>query len=153
MHILFERTIDATTVTVSPRPVWKCRYCPEYGLRPSCPPKAPHWREAAAWAKRFERVLLVKFQLEKAATFDAEKREVLRYLLAKEAELFSENMYALALFPGSCSLCEDCACVSGGPCTQPTLVRPSVDAIGIEVDRLVSIDLSEHVLYGMVFVD
>ncbi len=36
---------------------------------------------------------------------------------------------------------------------MPEKVRPSIDAIGIEISSLVEIDFSESVLYGMVMVE
>ncbi len=153
MKVLWEREIDASEIVVSPRPVWKCRACPMYGKRPSCPPHAPTWREAKEWVRYFRKALLIKFSID-MDDFENEKRKAILYLLKKEGELFREgNFYAMALFPGSCNLCDDCPFERGEPCRFPTKVRPSIDAIGIEIGKLVKIDFSESVLYGMVLID
>ncbi len=153
MRVLWEREIDASEIVVSPRPVWKCRSCPMYGKRPSCPPHVPDWGEAREWVEHFRRALLIKFEIN-MEDFEGEKRKVLLYLLKREEELFKEgHMYAMALFPGNCNLCDDCPFERGEPCRMPTRVRPSIDAIGIEIGRLVKIDFSESVLYGMVLID
>lgn len=149
MKVLWEREIPAEKIVVSPRPVWKCRACPMYGKRPY----APDWREAREWVRHFKKALLVKFEIDMDC-FEREKREVILYLLKREAELFrAGKMYALALFPGSCNLCDDCPFEKGEPCRMPAKVRPSIDAIGIEIARIVKIDFSESVLYGMVLIE
>ncbi len=153
MHVIWEREIPAEDIVVSPRPVWKCRTCSMYGKRPSCPPHAPDWTEAREWIEHFRKAFLIKFSID-MDDFENEKRRAILYLLKREAELFREgNLYAMALFPGSCNLCDDCSFERGEPCRFPTKVRPSIDAIGIEIGRLVKIDFSESVLYGMVLVD
>ncbi|GAB6102107.1 DUF2284 domain-containing protein [Thermococcus atlanticus] len=153
MKVLWEREIKAEEIVVSPRPVWKCMACPMYGRRPSCPPHAPPWREAKDWVRHFKKALIIKFEVD-MDSFEKDKREALLYLLKKEEEFFKKGkMYAFALFPGNCNLCDDCPFERGEPCRMPTRVRPSIDAIGIEIGRLVEIDFSESVLYGMIFID
>ncbi len=153
MEVLWEKEVDASSIVVSPRPVWKCRACPMYGKRPSCPPHAPDWREAKDWVGSFRKALLVKFSIN-MDDFEEEKRKVLLWLLRREAELFREGkLYAMALFPGSCNLCDDCPFERGQACRMPEKVRPSVDAVGIELSSLVDIDFSESVLYGLIMVE
>ena len=153
MKVLWEGEIPADEIVVSPRPVWKCRSCPMYGKRPSCPPHAPNWTEVREWVRHFKRAMIVKFEID-MDNFEREKRGVLRYLLKREEEFFREGkMYAFALFPGSCNLCDDCPFERGEACRLPTKVRPSIDAVGIELASLVELDFSESVLYGMVLVD
>ncbi|WP_461863032.1 DUF2284 domain-containing protein [Thermococcus sp.] len=153
MKVLWEKEITASEVVVSPRPVWKCRLCPMYGRRPGCPPHAPDWREAREWVRSFRKALIIKFGID-YDDFENEKRKTLSYLLKREEEFFKKGyMYALALFPGSCNLCDDCPFERGEPCKMPDKVRPSIDAIGIEISRLVRIDFHESALYGMIFID
>ncbi|MCP4137858.1 MAG: DUF2284 domain-containing protein [bacterium] len=150
MEILFTRRIKTKKITVSPRPVWKCRSCPEYGIRPSCPPYTPHWKEAAEWISRYTWAQIIKFKLA-GDNFQEEKREILLYLLEQEKEYFKKkHFYVHALFPGSCNLCEPCSCVQGSECENKKAVRPSVDAIGIELDKLVTIDFNENALYAII---
>lgn len=153
MRVLWEREIPARSITVSPRPPWKCRTCPMYSKRPSCPPHAPGWKEAREWVSSFKRTLLVKFSID-MDDFENEKRKAILWLLNRERELFREGkLYAMALFPSSCNLCPDCPFESGEPCRMPEKVRPSIDAIGIEIGSLVEINFSESVLYGMIMVE
>lgn len=153
MKILFEKEIQAGDIVISPRPVWKCRSCPDYGRAPSCPPHVPSWREAKEWISFFSRALLVKFAIGKNS-FTDDKLAALHYLLDKEKELFaSGKLYASALFPGSCILCSECAFAKKGTCAHPTMVRPSLDALGIELTGITELDFRESVLYGLVMID
>jgi len=153
MRVLWEKEVPTEIIRVSPRPVWKCRACPMYGKRPSCPPHAPDWREAREWVRAFKRAVLIKFEID-MENFEEEKRRAIMYLLEREREYFrGGKMYAMALFPGSCNLCPDCPFERGEPCRMPTKVRPSLDAVGIEIGSLINIDFSESVLYGMILVE
>ncbi|AAL81617.1 metal-binding protein [Pyrococcus furiosus DSM 3638] len=150
MKVLWIKEINAKDIKVSPRPVWKCRTCPMYGKRPSCPPHVPEWKEGKALVSSYEKALLVKFEID-TEHFENEKREVLRWLLNKEKELFREGYYyALALFPGNCNLCEECSFEKSRVCVAPHLVRPSIDAIGIELTSITDINFNERVLYGLI---
>jgi len=148
MRVIYEKEIDAGSIVISPRPVWKCRACPMYGKNPSCPPHAPSWMEAREWISHFSRALLIKFEID-YENFEREKREVIRYLLKKE----ESGPYAMALFPGNCNLCDECEFTKSGKCVMPTKVRPSINAIGVEISKLVKIDFEESVLYGLVLID
>ncbi len=152
MKILWERVISTERIRVTPRPVWKCRTCEFYGKRPSCPPFAPGWKEAREWVKSYEKALLIKFQVD-MDNFEREKREVLKYLLRKEKELFQKYPYVYALFPGACNLCDECEFEKSGRCPVPEKVRFSLDAVGIELSSVVKIDFREPVLYSLIFLD
>lgn len=153
MKIILENEIEAEKIVVSPRPVWKCRACPNYGKTPSCPPHAPSWQEAREWVAHFKIALIIKFEID-MSDFEGEKKEVLRYLLKKEKAFFAEgHPFAFALFPGNCNLCDECKFEAGERCPYPTDVRPSVDAVGIEIGSFIKIDFSENVLYGLILID
>ena len=153
MKIIFEKEIQAGKIVVSPRPVWKCRTCPMYEKRPSCPPYAPSWKEARDWIKCFQAVLIVKFEID-MTNFEEEKRKASLYLLKREKEFFCEGYpFTFSLFPGNCNLCHECEFEKSGICLEPTRQRPSVDAIGIEIGSLVKIDFTESVLYGLILID
>ncbi|BAA30424.1 DUF2284 domain-containing protein [Pyrococcus horikoshii] len=153
MEVLEIREVQAKDVVISPRPVWKCRTCIMYGKRPNCPPYVPSWKEARELLKHYRKILLIKFKID-VENFEEEKRKVLRWLLNKEKELFKKgNYYSLALFPGSCNLCDTCTFETEGKCKMPEMVRPSINAIGIELSSLVEINFNEPVLYGIILVD
>jgi len=153
MKIIYEEKIEAARIVVSPRPVWKCRTCPNYGKTPSCPPHVPSWKETLDWIKCFKTALIVKIETD-MNIFEEEKRIVLKYLYKKEKEYFAQgSAFALALFPGNCNLCDKCEFETGNKCLHPTKVRPSVDAVGIEISSFAKIDFSENVLYGLILID
>ncbi|NJE26370.1 DUF2284 domain-containing protein [Thermococcus sp. MV5] len=153
MKIVWEKEIPTSSIKISPRPVWKCRSCPSYGKSPSCPPYVPSWKETKELLKHYQTALLIKFTI-KPDKFEEEKREILRYLLTKEQELFKNgNFYAIAFFPGNCNLCEECEFEKSRKCKMPEKVRPSIDAIGIELSTIVNLDFSESVLYGLILID
>jgi len=153
MKIILEKEIEAQRIVVSPRPVWKCRACPNYRKNPSCPPYVPLWKETRDWINCFQTALIVKFETD-MSDFEGEKRETLRYLLKKEKDFFAEGCpFAFALFPGNCNLCDECEFEAGERCPHSTSVRPSVDAVGIEISSFMKIDFSENVLYGLILID
>jgi predicted metal-binding protein len=153
VNIVFAKEISTVDIAVSPRPVWKCRTCPNYGRTPSCPPHVPSWQEARLWIDHFQRALFIKYRIG-GRDYREEKRKALRHLLEKEREYFEDNrLYACALFPGECNLCDGCAFAAGSKCVHPDMVRPSVDALGIEITSLADINFHESVLYGVVLID
>jgi len=85
--------------------------------------------------------------------FEDEKRSVIKFLLEKERLFFKDYPFVHALFPGSCNLCLDCPFEAGRECLKPTLVRPSIDALGIEITSIVDMDFSESVLYALLFLE
>lgn len=153
MKVILTREVETATIKVSPRPVWKCIPCPMYGKRPSCPPHVPSWRDARDWVKSYRKALLLKFEVN-YSNFEEEKREVIKHLLELESELFrAGKVYAFALFPGSCNLCADCPFERGEPCRMPEKVRPSINAVGIELSSVAKVDFSESVLYGLIMIE
>ena len=152
VKLVYEMEIDASRIVVSPRPVWKCRTCTFYGKRPSCPPLVPSWREAREWVKSYKRALLLKFEVD-MENFEDEKRDVLNYILNRERELFSRYPYVFALFPGACNLCRECEYERSGICPRIQDVRPSLDAIGVEITSVVRINFGENALYSLIFLD
>ena len=153
MKIVWEKEISTKDIKISPRPIWKCRSCPTYGRNPSCPPYTPSWKETKELMKHYKKALLIKFEVD-PEKFDDEKREILKYLLNREQELFKNgNFYALAFFPGDCNLCKECEFKKTKKCKIPTKVRFSIDAIGIELSSIANLNFSESVLYGLILVD
>ena len=153
MEIIFKKETDAKNIVVSPRPVWKCLSCPDYGKTPACPPHVPHWKEARDWIGSYKKAFIIKFKLGNVEEFRQEKREVLKYLLQMEKDLFYKFPYAHAIFPGSCNLCDECSLKTITECHKPSSVRPSANALGIEIGKLVAIDFNENVLYGFMLLD
>ena len=152
MQLVREEVIDTNRIVVSPRPVWKCKMCSMHGKRLSCPPFVPSWKETKEWISFYKKALLYKFSVD-MDEFEGEKRRAIEFLLEKEKKLFKEYPFVYALFPGSCNLCLDCPVERGHECLKSTLVRPALDALGIEITSITDVDFSEKVLYSLVFLE
>ncbi|WP_035588597.1 DUF2284 domain-containing protein [Hippea jasoniae] len=153
MKLIFEKTIVASNIVVSPRPVWKCFSCSNYSKRAGCPPFAPDYTQTKELLKHYHKAILFKFEID-MNDFENEKRKILFFLLKKEKEFFKHSyIYALALFPGSCNICSDCNFETNGICTKREFLRPSIDAIGIELSSITEINFKEPVLYGILLVE
>jgi len=153
MHIIFEKYIKTKAIKVSPRSIIKCTTCPQYNQNPSCPPKAPEFFLAREWILSYKKALLIKCFID-SNYFESQKREMLKMLLDKEKDFFSQNkFYAYALFPGNCNLCEECTYKKTKVCSKPSLVRYSLDAVGIEINSITNIDFTESVLYGLILIE
>lgn len=152
VNIVSKKEIPPNSIVVSPRPVWKCKWCPMYGRRPSCPPFVPSWKEAKDWVCSYNKAVLIKFSVDRE-NFEQDKRNIIEYLLHKEKSLFSQGYtYAHSLFPGSCNLCVKCSFEINQKCLMPLKVRPSVDALGIELSSITEINFKESVLYSLIFI-
>lgn len=75
----------------------------------------------------------------KRETFHRARSSMVRSLLTAERDRPGTR----ALFPGSCELCDgDCTRAQGLACVQPSLMRPSLEALGYDLVKLVK-DLFE----------
>jgi predicted metal-binding protein len=66
------------------------------------------------------------------ALFAAAKLKLDEMLLNYEAI----NKGCIAIFPGSCMLCEECARADGLPCIHPERVRLSIDAYSLDITSI-----------------
>ncbi|MCS7118909.1 MAG: DUF2284 domain-containing protein [Archaeoglobaceae archaeon] len=148
MKIVLQKEIKTEEIVVSPRPFWKCRSCQNYGKSPSCPPSVPNWKEFEELLKHYKRAILLKFAVE--GDFESEKREIQKFLLEKEKEFMRKGyIFAIAFFPGNCSICEKCE----NPCRNPEKMRISLSALGVEFGKLLEINEKEMVLYGLILLE
>jgi len=70
------------------------------------------------------------------------RRFLLRMLELEKAAFNRGHTLAIALVPGSCSLCKKCD-IKGGSCSHPTMARYSEHALGVNVSKTLSnIELS-----------
>lgn len=124
-----------------------CRQCPNFGQRWSCPqydfsPEAL-WRqydELLIFGTQiyFDKELAEKkysaAEIEKlsGASLKAERRRLDAEMLAAE----KEKDGSLALFAGSCIICDDCGRPSGEACRFPDKMRYSIESLGGNVAQL-----------------
>lgn len=133
------KIIDVAKIRTGAWTRWKCQFgCPNYGHKHCCPPNVPTYKETQEFLKEYKKGLLVQFtyKLTKADLKNYAKRDVaignetLKVLLELEKMAFLMNYYkAFALKGGTCHLCETC----GEFCNHPTMARPSMEAVGIDV--------------------
>jgi len=159
------KIVTTDQIVVEDRVVLKCKYgCDTYGRKLICPPFVPTADEFKRILKEYRHALLVKFSAAAEATddvarsllknrfspdtptelkertikflseWDKNKTKVLLAVLELEKAAFNSG-YTLALgfTGGSCVLCEKCNV--DGTCTHPTMARPLVEAVGVNVRK------------------
>ena len=116
-----------------------CRQCPNYGRRWSCPPIGSDCPDIQSF--RYVTLLLVKIDIKQGTPADT---ATLEPIIRPARELFEPRLLKAerdldgraCLFTGMCPHCPglECARVSGEPCRHPGLVRPSLEALGLNLD-------------------
>jgi len=147
--------VDVEQIPVEERVVLKCQVprCISYGVCAHCPPhtlKPADLREAL---KAYKKALLFNTDLPaevmgiNGETFDELKSGYLKVnsiVNAVESRAFYDGHYlAVGFAAGSCrhTLCvnkETCTALQGEPCQHFFKARPSMEAVGIDVFRMVA---------------
>lgn len=136
-----------------------CAACPNYGGTWSCPPFDFDPQEI--W-DRYDRILLraVKVPVpaelrekvlspqeingESHALLAPIKHDLLSSLLEQERA----TPGSLALSAGRCQECQVCTKASGQPCRQPERMRHSIESLGGDVGKTLSLYLGQELLWG-----
>ncbi len=160
---------DARVVAVSAIPVedaivFKCRIprCFGYGNCAQCPPHAPKPAEIRQLLKGYGHALLfrrrVDSELLKRVREDKERKAAFKSILDIVGKLESAAFYdghylAVGFSAGSCfsSICDPklgCSVLKGDNCRFPLKARPSMEAVGIDVYRLIAESGWEIYPYG-----
>jgi predicted metal-binding protein len=133
--------IDVSWLVVSSkvRAACEANQCGHYDQCYQCPPRVGTLELWADRLRTFEhaRLVILTLSCAKAAT-QSEILETRRPLndvvLDLERRLRAEgSSSALALVAGHCALCTECSVVRGASCVYPSLARPSLEAIGVDV--------------------
>ena len=149
------RIISARQVVIDPRVRLKCLVprCHLYGETPNCPPYTPEPNEMREIVEKYDYAILTKNDVLPIEDFvDNEKwhkahmahqGKTHRIVSGVEALAFSDGYYFAAGFAaGGCktTLCGGRVCqfLDSGRCRFPLKARPSMEAVGIDVYRLVS---------------
>jgi len=149
------RIISARQVVIDPRVRLKCLVprCHLYGETPNCPPYTPEPNEMREIIKKYDYAILTKNDVLPIEDFvDNEKwhkahmahqGKTHRIVSGVEALAFNDGYYFAAGFAaGGCktTLCGGriCQFLDSGRCRFPLKARPSMEAVGIDVYRLVS---------------
>jgi predicted metal-binding protein len=136
-------------IPIEERIIEMCRdpLCECYSMSAYCPPYVMKPREAKQWILLYKRALFFKIDVSPRRLFSDESFDIFRkiYVICSQLEnLSSELGYfrSKGLAAGSCKsvFCRNIPCealLDGGKCRYPTLGRPSMEALGINVFRLV----------------
>ena len=115
-----------------------CRQCGNYGRLWSCP---PFGFDADTRLRAWSTALIVasRFKLPPELESPEDGMTILRGIKAglEERLLDLEKKYGgMAFgFSGECTLCDECARLSGRECLHPDKVRPALEAYGFNVDK------------------
>jgi predicted metal-binding protein len=148
------KIVRADEIPVDERVTMKCQIpvCFGYGTGANCPPntmKPAEMRgllEKYAWAVFFIKEILPGVVVRDKATIKervAAYQEVYKIVNSVESAAFYDGHYlAFGLGAGSCrhtfcGLQEDCAVLTGAKCRFSLRSRPSMEAVGIDVYRMV----------------
>ena len=143
------RIIPADMVSIEDEIIEMCRppFCEGYGQSANCPPHVMSPKEARQWIRPYHVALLFKIDVSPGVLFSEQGLEVFKkvFLISAGLEELSVGLgYALSkgLTAGSCKnvFCRDIPCealINERECRYPSLARPSMEALGINVFRLV----------------
>ncbi len=168
------RVVPADQVVVDERVRLKCQVplCPEYGHNLMCPPALPSVSQFQRMVQAYRWGLLVQVRapLEETPPEGREEagyrgaRQLHRLVQELEREAMSRGLSLAAGFiGGTCRLCARCVGQgSGEACRHPFEARPSMEAMGIDVQATCrraglnpgGFPVSEEVIWtGMVLLD
>lgn len=135
-HGFFDyRWIEPSAIVVAQWVRVKCLFgCPDYGKNGACPPHVPSVDECARFIREYKTAAVFHFEkaLDKPEDRHAWSRDLGLRLLDLEREVFLGGYVKAFLMPvDSCNICPSC----GGrdACKDPKRVRPSPDAMAIDV--------------------
>jgi len=124
----------------------KAPLCEGFGQSAHCPPHVMKPEQARIWLRGFSKALVFKLDVHADLLLSKNRFNEFRkvYLIATELEKLatSHGCPAYGLAAGSCKpvFCKDEPCnvlTEDGECRNPFLARPSMEAIGINVFKLV----------------
>jgi len=151
--------IPANSITVDERVRLKCTIprCPRAGETPNCPPHAPDLELVRRAINRYSWAILLKCHVSPIEDYipgrgatEVEQRRVLLFhkkgsevVCGLERLAYKDGYYlAMGFGGGSCKdyLCQGMICqfLDSGRCRFPQRARPAIEAMGIDVIKLVN---------------
>jgi len=123
------------SVVTAPWVRLKCRFgCPGYGQSYCCPPNTPTPEETRRILDCYRSAILLQFEVPDSPDCKKLFRKAMKALVDVEGEIFKDGYYkAFAFISGPCSLCRECASISGNPCVFGYRARPSMESCGVDV--------------------
>ena len=128
-----------------------CRQCPNYAKRWGCPPLS---ESECGMFLRYPQLKIIAVKLTPTDTdlplstsckiLNAERRRLEPKILEEERLVGGRA----ALFTGMCLYCKDCTRTAGQVCRHPELVRPSLEALGFDLDATARKLLNIEILWS-----
>ncbi len=124
----------------------KAHLCKGYGKSANCPPHVMGPTQAREWIETYETALFFKIDVSPQVLLSEDRFKTFKnvYMIASKLEISARESgfsRAQGLAAGSCKpvFCMKRPCealVDGGECRYPSLARPSMEAVGINVFKL-----------------
>lgn len=124
----------------------KAHLCRGYGKSANCPPHVMAPGQAREWIEKYETALFFKLDVSPQVLLSEDRFETFKtvYVIASRLEASAREegfLLAKGLAAGSCKpvFCKGRTCdalMDEGECRYPSLARPSMEAVGINVFKL-----------------
>ena len=140
--------VPANVVPIEDEIIEMCRppNCEQYGKSANCPPHVMSPEDARQWIRSYHSALIFKIDVSPRVLFSESGLEIFKkiFLISARLEEFSigqGHAFSKGLAAGSCKtvFCRDIPCdalIKDRKCRYPSLARPSMEALGINVFRL-----------------
>jgi len=142
------RIIPADMVPIEDKIIEMCRppNCEQYGKSANCPPHVMTPEAARQWIRPYRSALIFKIDVSPGVLFSEQglgifKKVFLISAMLEELSVGQGHAFSKGLAAGSCKavFCRDIPCealIKDKICRYPSLARPSMEALGINVFRL-----------------
>ncbi|MDY1591458.1 MAG: DUF2284 domain-containing protein [Methanofastidiosum sp.] len=115
--------------------------CGNYGKHYMCPPFIGTVEEIKSRLGGYNKAILVRYTEEFDATRDKmkvkrSKIDFHKKILELENFLSQKGIESWGLVGGSCSFCIECKAITNRSCKHPHKARPSLESLGIDVQKL-----------------
>lgn len=120
--------------------------CPHYNLSYTCPPNSPRFTE---YTKNYEYSLVIAMymKIEENNTIN-DIHPYLRRILSDLLIPLEVKMDGLLTDGGRCRYCEKCTYVDNLPCRFPDKIRFSMEAMGIDLDKVCKYILNHSIMWN-----
>ncbi len=115
--------------------------CGNYGKHYMCPPFIGTVEEIKSKLSRYNKAILIRYSEEVDVKEDKNKAkrskiDFHKKILELENFLSQKGIESWGLVGGSCSFCIECKAITNRPCKHPHKARPSLESLGIDVQKL-----------------
>jgi predicted metal-binding protein len=152
------RRIPAIDIPVEDWVRLKCQYgCPNYGRRLTCPPYSPDPRATRAILEGYSTAFLLRYdaparprEADMQVARDGMGMAVDAFLRLERFAFLNGHFKAFVFGLNYCPDCHVCAVEEGvGACKRPQMARPSLEACGVNVRKLLEIGAWDREARGL----